>query len=166
MVDVNYGGSTGYGRAYRERLRGQWGVVDVEDTVAAVRGLADEGWPTANRLAIQGGSAGGWTVLSALTRTEVFACGVSYFGVAELVKFVEDTHDFESRYLDGLVGPLPEALRTVRVACAAVQGGRAVLPGAAAAGPGRPGGAARAGGDVPRCPGNQGDSARLPGLPR
>ena len=110
VVDVNYGGSTGYGRAYRERLRGQWGVVDVEDTVAVVRGLADQGLADGNRLAIQGGSAGGWTVLSALTRTKVFACGVSYFGVAELIKFAESTHDFESRYLDGLIGPLPEAL--------------------------------------------------------
>ncbi|HEX8094270.1 S9 family peptidase [Jatrophihabitans sp.] len=110
VVDVNYGGSTGYGRAYRERLRGQWGVVDVEDIVAVVRGLADEGLADGNRLAIQGGSAGGWTVLSALTSTKVFACGVSYFGVAELIKFAESTHDFESRYLDGLVGPLPEAL--------------------------------------------------------
>jgi dienelactone hydrolase len=110
VVDINYGGSSGYGRAYRERLRGQWGVVDVEDTVAAVRGLADAGLADCARLAIQGGSAGGWTVLSALTGTDVFACGVSYFGVAELVRFAQDTHDFESRYLDGLIGPLPETL--------------------------------------------------------
>lgn len=109
IVDVNYGGSTGYGRAYRERLRGQWGVVDVEDTIAAVLGLADAGLADRDRLAIEGGSAGGWTVLSALTRSDVFACGVSYFGVAELVHFVEDTHDFESRYLEWLIGPLPEA---------------------------------------------------------
>jgi dipeptidyl aminopeptidase/acylaminoacyl peptidase len=110
VVDVNYGGSTGYGRAYRERLRGQWGIVDVEDTVAAVRGLVDQGLADGNRLAIEGGSAGGWTVLSALTGTKEFACGVSLFGVAELVTFAKHTHDFESRYLDGLVGPLPEAL--------------------------------------------------------
>jgi dipeptidyl aminopeptidase/acylaminoacyl peptidase len=109
VVDVNYGGSTGYGRAYRESLRGQWGVVDVEDTVAAVRGLAETGLADPRRLAIEGGSAGGWTVLAALTGTDAFACGASYFGVAELVHFVEDTHDFESRYLDGLIGPLPEA---------------------------------------------------------
>ena len=109
VVDVNYGGSTGYGREYRNRLRGQWGVVDVEDTVAAVRGLADAGIADRARLAIEGGSAGGWTVLAALTTSDAFACGVSLFGVAELVKFVKDTHDFESRYLDGLVGPLPEA---------------------------------------------------------
>jgi dipeptidyl aminopeptidase/acylaminoacyl peptidase len=109
VIDVNYGGSTGYGRAYRDRLRGQWGVVDVEDTVAAVRGLADAGIADGARLAIEGGSAGGWTVLSALTRTETFACGVSLFGVAELDEFVKETHDFESRYLDGLIGPLPGA---------------------------------------------------------
>ncbi len=109
IVDVNYGGSTGYGREYRNRLRGQWGVVDVEDTVAAVLGLADAGLADPARLAIEGGSAGGWTVLAALTTSDVFACGASYFGVAELVRFAEDTHDFESRYLDGLIGPLPEA---------------------------------------------------------
>lgn len=109
VVDVNYGGSSGFGREYRNRLRGQWGIVDVEDTVAAVRGLADAGLADPNRLAIEGGSAGGWTVLSALTTSDVFACGVSYYGVAELVQFVEETHDFESRYIDGLIGPLPEA---------------------------------------------------------
>jgi dipeptidyl aminopeptidase/acylaminoacyl peptidase len=109
VVDVNYGGSTGYGREYRERLRGRGGIVDVEDTVAALLGLADAGLADRGRLAIEGGSAGGWTVLSALTTTDVFACGVSYFGVAELLRFAATTHDFESRYLDGLIGPLPEA---------------------------------------------------------
>jgi dipeptidyl aminopeptidase/acylaminoacyl peptidase len=109
VIDVNYGGSTGYGRAYRDRLRGQWGVVDVEDTVAAIRGLADQGIADGARLAIEGGSAGGWTVLAALTTTDAFACGVSLFGVAELDEFVKETHDFESRYLDGLIGPLPQA---------------------------------------------------------
>ena len=109
VADVNYGGSTGYGRAYRDRLRGQWGVVDVEDTVAVMLGLADAGLADRDRLAIEGGSAGGWTVLSALTTSDVFACGTSFFGVAELVRFAAETHDFESRYLDGLIGPLPEA---------------------------------------------------------
>src|SRR6185437_12642210 len=89
--------------------RGQWGIVDVEDCVAAVQALANNGDADAGRLAIRGGSAGGWTTLAALTRTDAFAAGSSYFGVAELLKFAEDTHDFESRYLDGLVGPLPEA---------------------------------------------------------
>ena len=109
VVDVNYGGSTGYGREYRERLNGQWGVVDVEDVVTAVRGLAEAGLADPERLGIEGGSAGGWTVLSALTRTDVFACGVSLYGVADLTALAEDTHDFEARYTDGLVGPLPEA---------------------------------------------------------
>lgn len=109
VIEVNYGGSSGFGREYRNRLRGQWGIVDVEDVVAAVRGLAESGLADPARLAIQGGSAGGWTVLAALTTSDVFACGVSYYGVAELVRFVAETHDFESRYLDGLVGPLPEA---------------------------------------------------------
>jgi dipeptidyl aminopeptidase/acylaminoacyl peptidase len=109
VVDINYGGSTGYGRAYRDRLRGRWGIVDVDDTVAAVRGLADAGLADGDRLAIRGGSAGGWTVLASLTQSDVFACGASYYGVAELTLFAEETHDFESRYIDGLVGPLPEA---------------------------------------------------------
>ena len=109
VIDVNYGGSTGYGRDYRRRLNGQWGVVDVEDTVTAVRGLVAAGLADPARLAIQGGSAGGWTVLCGLTQTTVFACGISYFGVTDLLMLAADTHDFESRYLDGLVGPLPEA---------------------------------------------------------
>jgi dipeptidyl aminopeptidase/acylaminoacyl peptidase len=109
VVDIDYGGSTGYGRAYRDALRGEWGVVDVEDCVAAVRGLAGAGEADGERLLIRGGSAGGWTVLAALTRTEAFAAGASYYGVADAAGLAADTHDFESRYLDGLVGPLPEA---------------------------------------------------------
>ena len=108
VVDVDYGGSSGYGRAYRELLREQWGIVDVEDCEAVAAHLLDTGRATA--VAIRGGSAGGWTVLAALTRgSSVFAAGASYYGVADLVAMAEDTHDFESRYLDGLVGPLPEA---------------------------------------------------------
>ncbi|WP_194911556.1 S9 family peptidase [Catenulispora rubra] len=109
VLDVNYGGSTGYGREYRNRLRGQWGVVDVEDSVAAVTGLADTDRADRARLAISGGSAGGWTTLCALVGTDVFACGTSLFGVSDLSALAEDTHDFESRYLDSMVGPLPEA---------------------------------------------------------
>jgi dipeptidyl aminopeptidase/acylaminoacyl peptidase len=109
VVDVQYGGSTGYGREYRERLRGQWGVIDVEDCVAAVHALAANGQGDGARMAIRGGSAGGWTTLAALTRTHAYAAGTSLFGVAELLHFVADTHDFESRYIDGLIGPLPEA---------------------------------------------------------
>lgn len=109
VVDINYGGSTGFGRAYRDRLKGLWGVVDVADTVAVMEHLVAEGIADPQRLGIEGGSAGGWTTLACLTRTETFAAGVSSYGVADLVALAEDTHDFESRYLDGLVGPYPEA---------------------------------------------------------
>lgn len=109
VLDVNYGGSSGYGRAYRERLKGRWGIVDRDDVVAAASGIADAGIADPARLAIRGGSAGGWTVLCALTSTDRFAAGVSRYGVADLRALAADTHDFESRYLDGLVGPLPEA---------------------------------------------------------
>ncbi|MDL5352919.1 prolyl oligopeptidase family serine peptidase [Microbacterium sp. zg-YB36] len=109
VLDVNYAGSSGYGRTYRERLRGQWGIADVDDVAAAASGLAAEGRADAARLAIEGGSAGGWTVLSALVRTDVFAAGISRYGVGDARTLAEDTHDFEARYLDGLIGPLPEA---------------------------------------------------------
>ena len=109
VLDVNYGGSTGYGRAYRERLDGQWGVVDVDDVIAAARGLADAGLGDPERLASRGGSAGGWTVLSALVRGGAFAAGISRYGVADLRMLAAETHDFEASYLDGLVGPLPES---------------------------------------------------------
>jgi dipeptidyl aminopeptidase/acylaminoacyl peptidase len=111
VVDVNYGGSTGYGRSYRERLRLQWGVVDVEDVMAAAKALADAGEADGERLGIRGASAGGWTALAAVTTRAgggaVFSAATSYFGVAELLEFAQQTHDFESRYLDGLLGPLP-----------------------------------------------------------
>ncbi|MFC5752523.1 prolyl oligopeptidase family serine peptidase [Actinomadura rugatobispora] len=107
VIDVNYGGSTGYGRAYRERLRRQWGVVDVEDAVAAAKALVDGGIADPERLAIRGGSAGGWTTLAAITQTDVFKAATSYFGISDLQSFAEATHDFESRYLFGLIGPLP-----------------------------------------------------------
>ncbi|MCC4909764.1 prolyl oligopeptidase family serine peptidase [Microbacterium sp. cx-59] len=109
VLDVNYGGSTGYGRAYRERLKGQWGVVDVDDVVAAASGLAAAGLADPARLAIEGGSAGGWTVLAALVGSDTFAAGVSRYGVGDARALAADTHDFEARYLDGLIGPLPEA---------------------------------------------------------
>jgi dipeptidyl aminopeptidase/acylaminoacyl peptidase len=108
VVDVNYGGSSGFGRAYRERLRGQWGVVDLADTVAAVRFLIDAGRVDRQRIVIRGGSAGGYTVLCALAFTDVFTAGINYFGVADLEILAADTHKFESRYLDGLVAPLPQ----------------------------------------------------------
>jgi len=109
VVHVNYGGSTGYGRAYRERLQGAWGEVDVQDCVAAARHLAAQGYVDPERIAIRGGSAGGYTALCALTFTDVFAAGVSYYGVADATALAAETHKFESRYLDGLIGPLPEA---------------------------------------------------------
>lgn len=109
VIDVNYGGSTGYGRAYRERLREQWGIVDVDDTAAAIQALAESGEADGARLGIRGGSAGGWTTLACLVSTDVFAAGAAYCPVTDLLPFAEDTHDFESRYLDGLVGPLPES---------------------------------------------------------
>jgi dipeptidyl aminopeptidase/acylaminoacyl peptidase len=116
IIDVNYGGSTGYGRAYRERLRGQWGIVDVADVMTAALALAEAGEADGKRLGIRGGSAGGWTALAAVTsgisregQHAVFASAASYFGVSDLRGFAAQTHDFESRYLDGLVGPLPEA---------------------------------------------------------
>lgn len=109
VLDVNYGGSTGYGRAYRERLDGQWGVVDVDDVLAAARGLAEDGRADPARIAIRGSSAGGWTVLSALVRGGVFAAGISRYGVTDLRMLAQDSHDFERHYIDGLVGPLPAA---------------------------------------------------------
>ena len=108
ILDVNYGGSTGYGREYRERLRGQWGVVDVNDCVNGAKYLVSRALVDGKRLAIRGGSAGGYTTLCALTFNDIFSAGASHFGVSDLEVFVHDTHKFESRYLDGLVGPFPE----------------------------------------------------------
>ncbi len=109
VLDVNYGGSTGYGRAYRERLRGSWGIVDVQDCVTGAQAMADRGLADRDRLAIRGGSAGGFTTLAALAFTDVFAAGASHYGVSDLAALATDTHKFESRYLDGLVGPYPQA---------------------------------------------------------
>jgi len=108
VLDVNYGGSTGYGRTYRERLNGQWGIVDVDDCVNAVRYLVELGNVDENRLAIRGGSAGGYTTLCALTFRTIFRAGASYYGVSDLEALEQDTHKFESRYLNTLVGPYPE----------------------------------------------------------
>ena len=109
VVDVDYGGSTGYGRAYRRQLDGAWGKVDVEDCVSAALALADRGDVDPERLAIMGGSAGGFTTLAALAFKDIFAAGISLFGVGDLEALARDTHKFEARYLDRLVGPLPEA---------------------------------------------------------
>ena len=112
VVDVDYGGSTGYGRAYRNRLQGEWGIVDVEDCVAVVRWLGERGWIDPARAVIRGGSAGGFTVLMALAVSDVFAAGADYFGVADVEALALETHKFESRYLDGLIAPYPEGRAT------------------------------------------------------
>ena len=115
VVDVNYGGSTGYGRRYRERLNGQWGVVDLQDCVNAARFLVAEGEADPDRLLITGGSAGGYTTICALTFTDEFAAGSSYFGIADLEQFGGgDTHKFELEYEHTLVGPYPEAVELYR----------------------------------------------------
>lgn len=109
VAEVNYGGSTGYGREYRDRLREQWGVVDVEDCAAVARALADEGTADRARLAIRGGSAGGWTAAASLTSTELYACATISYPILDLVGWATgETHDFESRYLESLVGPFAE----------------------------------------------------------
>lgn len=109
VVDVNYGGSTGYGRAYRERLNGEWGVVDLQDCVNAARYLVSQGEADPDRLLITGGSAGGYTTICALTFTDAFAAGTTYFGIADLEQFGGgETHKFELKYEHTLVGPYPE----------------------------------------------------------
>jgi dipeptidyl aminopeptidase/acylaminoacyl peptidase len=108
VLDVNYGGSTGYGRAYRQRLNGRWGIVDVDDCVNGARYLVELGEVDRDRLAIRGGSAGGYTTLAALAFRDLFHVGASYYGVSDLEALATDTHKFESRYLDGLIGPYPE----------------------------------------------------------
>src|SRR5690348_6442853 len=108
VLDVNYGGSSGYGRAYRERLTGQWGIVDVDDCVNGARHLVERGEVDPNRLAIRGGSAGGYTTLCALTFRNSFTAGASHYGASDLEALAKDTHKFESRYLDRLIGPYPE----------------------------------------------------------
>ncbi|WP_043640708.1 S9 family peptidase [Nonomuraea candida] len=122
VLDLNYGGSTGYGRAYRDRLKGQWGVVDVEDTVAAAEWLAAQGLADPARIAVRGGSAGGWTVMAACCRSDVFAGGVSYYGVSALGPLAAHTHDFESRYVEWLVGPEDPQVYAAREPLALVDG--------------------------------------------
>jgi dipeptidyl aminopeptidase/acylaminoacyl peptidase len=107
VVDVNYGGSTGYGRHYRNLLRGQWGVVDCEDVLAVVDSLIAQGICAPDKVVIRGGSAGGFTVLNALVHSKSFAAGASYYGVADCTTLATDTHDFESRYLDTMIGAYP-----------------------------------------------------------
>jgi dipeptidyl aminopeptidase/acylaminoacyl peptidase len=108
VLDVNYGGSTGFGRAYRLRLDGNWGIVDVDDCVNGARHMANLGRVDGSRCAITGGSAGGFTTLAALTFRDYFRGGGSHYGVSDLAALARDTHKFESRYLSSLVGPYPE----------------------------------------------------------
>ncbi|MGJ3250379.1 MAG: S9 family peptidase [Elainellaceae cyanobacterium] len=108
ILDVNYGGSTGYGREYRERLKGNWGVVDVDDCVNGANFLVQHGKADGDRLMIDGGSAGGYTTLAALAFRDTFKAGASYYGVSDAEALAQDTHKFESRYLDGLIGPYPD----------------------------------------------------------
>ncbi|MDT9695391.1 prolyl oligopeptidase family serine peptidase [Streptomyces sp. P17] len=109
VAEVNYGGSTGYGREYRDRLREQWGLVDVEDCAAVALALAEEGTADRDRLAVRGGSAGGWTTAVSLATTDVYACGTIIYPVLDLAAWADgETHDFESRYLESLVGPREE----------------------------------------------------------
>ena len=114
VLDVNYGGSTGYGRAYRERLKGRWGIIDIDDCVNGARYLAERGLVDGDRLAIDGGSAGGYTTLAALAFRDVFKAGASYYGVSDLEALAKDTHKFESRYLDSLIGPYPQRMDLYR----------------------------------------------------
>lgn len=107
VVDVDYSGSSGYGRDYRRRLNGEWGIVDVEDVIAAAKHLIDQGLADPASIAIHGGSAGGFTVLAALSQSDVFKAGGNFYGVSDLEALARDTHKFESRYLDGLIGPYP-----------------------------------------------------------
>ncbi len=108
VLDVNYGGSTGYGRSYRQRLNGEWGVVDVQDCINGAKYLVGQGMVDGNRLAIRGGSAGGYTTLCALTFYDTFSAGASYYGISDVEALAKDTHKFESRYMDSMIGPYPE----------------------------------------------------------
>jgi len=108
VLDVNYGGSTGYGREYRKRLNHKWGIVDIDDCVNGARYLVERGKADKDRLIIRGGSAGGYTTLSALTFRNFFKAGASYYGISDLESLAKETHKFESHYLDGLIGPYPD----------------------------------------------------------
>jgi dipeptidyl aminopeptidase/acylaminoacyl peptidase len=109
ILDVNYSGSSGYGREYRDRLKGQWGVADVEDAVGGALAMVAQGKADPNRLIIRGGSAGGYTTLAALTFRQTFKAGASYYGISDIEVLARDTHKFEARYLDSLIGPYPAA---------------------------------------------------------
>jgi len=108
ILDVNYSGSTGFGREYRDRLKGRWGVVDVQDCISGAATVGTQGLADSTRLAIRGGSAGGFTALAAVTMSDVFNAAISQYGIADLEALAKDTHNFESRYNDSLIGPYPQ----------------------------------------------------------
>ncbi len=114
VLDVNYGGSTGYGRAYRERLSGQWGVVDVDDCVNGAQFLVDKNVVDSSRIAIRGGSAGGFTTFASLTFRDFFNAGASYYGISDIEVLAKETHKFESRYLETMVGSYPDDIELIR----------------------------------------------------
>ncbi len=114
VLELNYRGSTGFGMKYRQALKGQWGICDVEDTVAGASWLAEEGLADSKRLIIRGGSSGGFTTLAALAFHDTFAGGASFYGVSDLEILARDTHKFESRYMDSLIGPYPECKNVYR----------------------------------------------------
>ena len=145
VAAVDYRGSSGYGRAYRRALDGRWGEADVDDCVPTAEALARAGWSTARRMAIRGTSAGGLTALAALIRSRRFAGAAAWYGVTDLEALVADTHDFESRYLDALVGPWPAAAAPYRARSPIHHPDRVVGRGAPAPGGGRSGRAARSG---------------------
>lgn len=163
VVDDNYCGSSGFGRAYRARLNGMWGVVDTQDCIDAARHLAAQGLADRARLAIRGGSAGGYTTLCALVFHDDFAVGASYFGVADCEALVTDTHKFESRYLDGLIGPYPQARELYRRRSPIHYADR-LVPGDSVSGTRRPCGAATASRKDGRRAACQRSAVRLPRL--
>jgi dipeptidyl aminopeptidase/acylaminoacyl peptidase len=128
VLDVNYGGSTGYGRAYRERLRGAWGIVDVDDCVNGAKFLAARGMVDGQRCVITGNSAGGYTALAALAFRDYFAGGASHYGISDLAVLARDTHKFESRYLDWLIGPYPQDEAVYRARSPVHHAGRVSKP--------------------------------------
>ena len=157
VVDVNYGGSTGYGTEYRRRLNGTWGITDVDDCVNAAKFLAARGDADPERLAIDGGSAGGYTTLAALTFHDVFKAGASYYGVSDLEALAKETHKFESRYLDSLVGAVSGTQRPLRGTVTHQPHPTAVLPAIVVAGTGGRNSAPQPGGDDVR--GGEGQGA-------
>ncbi len=128
VLDVDYGGSTGYGREYRKALNAEWGIVDVDDCVAGAEWLVSKGLADPARLAIRGGSASGFTTLAALAFRRTFSAGTTYFGIGDLRGFVKDTHKFESRYLEGLVGPWPETEQRYLDRSPALHAAKIVVP--------------------------------------